>query len=121
MSITIEAIYEADVLKPLTPLSSLKDKTRVRLTIEPQEQPAPRVRRIAEATPDYSRERAWIEAHGHEYIGQWVVLDGDRLLGHSADYKEALRITSEAEQSASGSILTTFLQDASEPFCGAWL
>lgn len=34
MSITVEAIYEAGVLKPLFPLSHLKEHERVRLTLE---------------------------------------------------------------------------------------
>jgi len=36
MSITVEAIYEAGILKPLSPLPELPEHTRVRLTIEPQ-------------------------------------------------------------------------------------
>ena len=34
MSITIEAIYEAGILKPLTPLSDLPEHTKVRITVE---------------------------------------------------------------------------------------
>ena len=34
MSITIEAIYESGVLKPLVPLSHLKEHERVRITVE---------------------------------------------------------------------------------------
>jgi predicted DNA-binding antitoxin AbrB/MazE fold protein len=44
MSITIEAIYEAGLLRPLEPLSSLKERARVKITIEPQdssEEPRP--------------------------------------------------------------------------------
>ena len=36
MIITVEAIYEAGVLKVLGPLPALSDRTRVRLTIEPE-------------------------------------------------------------------------------------
>lgn len=35
MSITVEAIYEAGALKPLSPLPDLPEHARVRLTIEP--------------------------------------------------------------------------------------
>jgi predicted DNA-binding antitoxin AbrB/MazE fold protein len=34
MSITVEAIYEAGVFKPLLPLSHLKEHERVRITLE---------------------------------------------------------------------------------------
>jgi len=30
--------------------------------------------------PDDTRERQWVEEHKHEYAGQWVALDGDRLI-----------------------------------------
>jgi hypothetical protein len=40
------------------------------------------------------RERAWINAHRDEYLGQWVALDGDDLIAHGTDarsvYEEAL-------------------------------
>jgi predicted DNA-binding antitoxin AbrB/MazE fold protein len=36
MTITVEAIYEAGILKVLGPLPALADRTRVRLTIEPE-------------------------------------------------------------------------------------
>ncbi len=34
MSIPIEAVYESGVLKPLSPLSHLKEHERVRITVE---------------------------------------------------------------------------------------
>ena len=34
MGITVEAIYEAGVLKPLTPLLELSEHTKVRITVE---------------------------------------------------------------------------------------
>jgi hypothetical protein len=38
-------------------------------------------------------ERAWIDAHRDEYLGQWVALDGDNLIAHGTDprgvYEEA--------------------------------
>ena len=35
MTITVEAIYEAGVLKPLEPLGALKEHERVRITVQP--------------------------------------------------------------------------------------
>ena len=34
MNITVEAIYEAGVLKPLTPFPALPEHTKVRITVE---------------------------------------------------------------------------------------
>ncbi len=33
--------------------------------------------------PDDKRERQWVTEHKHEYPGQWVALDGDRLVAAS--------------------------------------
>jgi len=30
----------------------------------------------------------WINEHGNEYPGQWLALDGDRLLAHGSDLAE---------------------------------
>jgi len=87
MSITIEAIYEAGILKPLAPITALKDKTRVRVTIEPEEKPVPRVRRVAPMA-DYSQARQWLREHQDELRGQWVVMDTEKLIGHSANPDE---------------------------------
>jgi predicted DNA-binding antitoxin AbrB/MazE fold protein len=42
MSITIEAIYEAGILKPLAPLPDLPEHTKVRITVEAMTGPEPR-------------------------------------------------------------------------------
>jgi hypothetical protein len=34
---------------------------------------------------DCTRELQWVREHEHEYIGQWVALDGDRLIAHGKD------------------------------------
>ena len=30
----------------------------------------------------------WMKEHGSEYIGQWIALDGDRLIAHSIVFDE---------------------------------
>lgn len=97
MSVTIEAIYEAGILKPLTPLSFLKENAKVRVTVEPAEKPVPTVRR-AKHPVDLSREREWVLAHRDEYRGQWIVLDGDRLVGHSANPDQVDAFVEQARQ-----------------------
>ena len=37
---------------------------------------------------DCSRELQWLKEHREEYAGQWVALDGDRLLAHGPDARE---------------------------------
>jgi hypothetical protein len=36
---------------------------------------------------DRTHELAWITQHGREYQGEWVVLNGSRLIGHGVDPK----------------------------------
>ena len=38
-------------------------------------------------TIDRRRELAWIAQHGREYPGEWVVLDGNHLIGHGLNPK----------------------------------
>jgi hypothetical protein len=35
-----------------------------------------------------SIEQQWVQRNGGQYKGEWVVLDGDRLVGHGPDPKE---------------------------------
>lgn len=49
-----------------------------------------RVSAVAKTDVDRTREYRWLKAHGPAYPGQWVALDGDRLLAHSDSLKELL-------------------------------
>lgn len=66
-----DAVFENGVLRPLGPLP-LSDHQRVTLTIAdeaPMENPR-------------EAEQRWLQEHGAEYEGEWLALDGDRLLSH---------------------------------------
>lgn len=39
-------------------------------------------------------EFAWIQAHAYEYPGEWIVLDGDRLLAHGPRLKQVREMLS---------------------------
>lgn len=83
MELTVE-----DILSLIEKLS-LPDKIRLRSalnqTVEtPPAVKAPLDKRVpCEPMPDRTREWEWIEKHKHEYAGQWVALDGDRLVAAS--------------------------------------
>ena len=36
----------------------------------------------------YRKARKWLDEHSAEYMNQWVCLEGDRLIAHSADGKD---------------------------------
>lgn len=71
----MEAVYEHGVLRPLEPLS-LPEHQRVRLTLEdgPGETPEPVDQRRLELR--------WLAQEAGPYAGEWVALDGSRLLAH---------------------------------------
>lgn len=67
---------------------------------------------------DTAKSREWLQAHRHEYIGQWVVLDGDRLIGAGDD---PLPFIEQARAEGVKSPFMEFIRDTSEPFMGGWL
>jgi len=40
------------------------------------------------SVPDSEPNDRWLRDHAHEYGGQWVALDGDRLIAHGTDSRE---------------------------------
>jgi len=120
MSITIEAIYEAGILKPLAPLPELAEHSRVRVTIEPASKPVPKVRRSPHGPVDNSRENEWLRQHQNEYRGQWVVLDGDRLIGHAAKASGVTVFVEQARAEGVRAPFVHFINDDPEPIWMMW-
>jgi predicted DNA-binding antitoxin AbrB/MazE fold protein len=79
MSRQLEAVYEHGVLRPLEPLG-LVEHQRVRLAIE--EKPARLTWESAEPVNDRHRELRWLAEESGPYAGEWVALDGPRLIAH---------------------------------------
>jgi predicted DNA-binding antitoxin AbrB/MazE fold protein len=75
----LEAVYEQGVLRPLEPLS-LAEHQRVRLTLE--EKPTRRSWGAAEPVNERREELQWLAKEARPYAGQWVALDGPRLVAH---------------------------------------
>ena len=71
----VEAVFEQGVLRPLGPLT-LSDQEHVIISVH----------RVADAEPPGARldEQRWLDRHGHEHRGQWVAIDGDRLISHGS-------------------------------------
>jgi len=53
--------------------------------------------------PDSTREMRWLAEHQREYVGQWVALDGDRLIAASFNHEEVV-----AAADADGAYLPMF-------------
>ena len=79
MTIHLEAVYEQGVLRPLEPLA-LEEHQRVRVTVEERRRP---LSWESGQQPDNSRaELDWLARESRHYPGEWVALDGNRLLAH---------------------------------------
>ena len=95
MTTVIEAIYENGVFKPLVE-AGFKERHRYKVIVEePATEGEARINGDAgndEANekPDTYRirEMEWLSKHRHEYAGQYVALDGDRLVSHGPDGRE---------------------------------
>ncbi len=67
---------------------------------------------------DTSKSREWLKAHRHEYIGKWIVLDGDRLIGAGDDPRP---IVAQARTEGVQVPFVKYIRDTSEPFMGGWI
>ena len=67
---------------------------------------------------DASKSIEWLEQHQQEYIGKWVVLDGNRLIGAGNDPRP---IVAQARAHGVKFPFVEFVRDPSEPFVGGWL
>jgi hypothetical protein len=97
----------------LTQIAQLppEERRKLRQLLEQQEQRTkpPLDKRVPpRPAPDSTREMKWLREHRREYIGQWVALDGDRLIAHGANAKEVF-----AAADADGAYLPliTFIED----------
>ncbi|HZS06359.1 MAG TPA: DUF5678 domain-containing protein [Blastocatellia bacterium] len=78
----------------------------------------PEVRKSSIGHIDLQRELDWLKEHAHEYIGEWVVLDGDRLVGHGPDPRP---IFAQARAEGVKMPFVKLVRDETEPFTTGWL
>lgn len=105
-SATVERILEE--VRRLTP--DERRELREALAREPMTPPAYNT---------HERERAWIEQNRDEYSGQWVALDGDRLLAHGSDARAVYLAAREA--GARAPFLERVAPKEEGAFWGGWL
>lgn len=77
----------------------------------------PRTRNSSIGKIDSTKWLEWLRQHKHEYVGQWIVMDGDRLVGHGSGL---VPIAAKAKAEGVKIPFATFVRDESEPFCGSW-
>ncbi len=98
MTTVIEAVFENGVFRPLAE-ADFKENHRYKVIVEePAAESEARINGGADAVetvekPDTYciREMEWLSKHRHEYPGEYVALDGDRLVSHGTDGREVYR------------------------------
>jgi len=79
MAIHLEAVYEQGVLRPLEPLA-LEEHQRVHVTVEDRKLPLSW--ESAKPIDDGRAELEWLARKSRPFAGEWVALDGNRLVAH---------------------------------------
>ena len=81
-------------------------------------QPQAQAENQAERNGKFRLAQAWLAAHRAAYLGQWVCLDGDKLISHGLDAKQVY-----AAAKAQG-IATPFMEqvqaEETAPYWGGW-
>ena len=78
---------------------------------------SPKVRRT-KTNVDLSKENKWLKENQHKYIGKWIVLDGDKLIGAGDD---PIPFAAKARANGVKIPFVQFIEDDSVPFTGGWL
>ncbi len=92
MKRTFQAVFENGALRPLEPVNFAEKQ---QLIVTASDEGAVAIIDIKPRTySTLSVEQKWIKDHASEYVDQWVVVEGDRLISHGMDgkavYEEAL-------------------------------
>jgi len=107
----LEAIYEQGVLRPLEPLV-LAEHQRVRLTLDEKPLSWPSTEPVLER----QEEMQWLTKESGPYAGQWVALDGPRVVAHGA---KLAAVRAAAKAAGVERPLFASVPDESLPF-GGW-
>lgn len=67
---------------------------------------------------DRAQEIEWIAKHRCQYLGQWVALDGDRLIGHGDDPRS---LVEKARSEGVERPLIIHIQEELTAYTGGWL
>jgi hypothetical protein len=77
----------------------------------------PKVRSVSEKV-DLSKSHEWLTENRNKYLGKWVVLDCNKLIGAGDDPRP---IVEKARQKGVKVPFVKFIEKDSEPFTGGWL
>lgn len=123
---TITAESMLQLIEQMPPTEQLKLKQLMAQRTESQAHPEPAngapsqtnpldKRLPLKPVPDSTREMRWIVEHQREYVGQWVALDGDRLIAASPNHEE---VAAAADADGAYLPLFTYIDDPDKVYAG---
>ena len=83
MQPNLEQVIE--IIRTLPP----EDYDKLRAVIDEQEQAkSGKDKKLQYRLERYKKAQKWLDENGEKYMNQWVCLEGDQLIAHSADGKD---------------------------------
>lgn len=79
-----EGLQQQDTTAPLPEAQPRQEREQERLNAIASAREA----KLRQELDEYRRAKQWIAEHRAAYLGQWVALEGDRLISHGADALE---------------------------------
>lgn len=112
----LEQIIEAaDALPP-------EDLRRLREWLEQKEREAVeqehRQAELEKEAEDFRKARAWLEENRSQYLGQWVALDGDKLISHGLDARQVYETALAA--GIDSPVLERVVEKETQPYWAGW-
>ncbi|MEK6409687.1 MAG: DUF5678 domain-containing protein [Acidobacteriota bacterium] len=105
-----------DILREIAQLPQSEQNRLRHLLDQREDQTASRDRAVSLApVPDSTRELQWVIAHARQYAGQWVALDGDRLIAHAPVASE---VFDAADADGAHLPLITFVEHPEKVYAG---
>ena len=123
-TITAESMLQLIEQMPLTEQLKLKQLMAQRAELQAQPEPANGASSQAKQlgkrlpprpVPDSTHEMRWLAKHQREYVGQWVALDGDRLIAASPNHEE---VAAAADADGAYLPLFTYIDDPDKVYAG---
>ncbi len=107
-----------NILKQITELALVEQRLLHDLLGDRLEQPAkpPSDQRLQPIPmPDYKDALQWLVDNARQYAGQWVALDGARLIAHSPNHEE---VFAAADADGAHLPLLSFVEDPDKVYAG---
>lgn len=104
-----------DILREIAQLPQT-DRNRLRQLLDQRDDHATSRDRAVSLVPvpDSTRELQWLVDHARQYAGQWVALDGDRLIAHGI----ACDVFNAADADGAHLPLITFVEQPENMYAG---